>query len=162
MASLLDFLMGNQPSAPQSIASALPFYNLPKKQMAFFQPAFNMSAAAIDPSSPEYQRLYGQKRQQGQQNLAEVIAEAQRQNRKASLLGRTPLFSNERGGEEIFRNLNRGYQDVQNQAATDTEQLLGKRADSLYKQGAVGAQYAANKAGIHGNLLGAITKLFGL
>ena len=162
MATIFDYLMSQQPSAGQSIASAIPFYNLPKKQQQYFQPAYDATSAMGDMDNPLYQKIYGQKRQAGQQNLAESIRELSGQNRKLQMLGRSPLLDNERGGEAIFRNLMRGYQDVQNQAATDTESTLGDIAKQRYMMGAQQSQLAQNKAGIKGNLLGALAKLFSL
>lgn len=162
MATLFDFLMSQQPSAGQSIASALPFLRLPGQQQRYFQPAYNATNAMGNPDNPLYKKIYGQKRQAGQQNLAESIAELTKQNRKLQSLGRSPLLDNERGGEAIFRNLMQGYQDVQNKAANDTESTLGDIAKNRFMMGQQESQLAQNRAGIHGNLLGALTKLLGL
>lgn len=162
MASLLDYLFANQPSAGQSIASALPFLSLPKKQAQYFRPAQDAINASMDTSNPMYQRIYGQQRQQGQQNLAESIAELVRQNRKQGRLGRTALFNPERGGEMLFRGITRGYQDVQNRAADNARNILSGGANNLMTMGKQQSQLAANKAGIKGNLAGALAKLFGL
>lgn len=161
-ANILDFLMSMQPSAAQSLASSLPFYGLPKKQAGYFRPAQNATNAMLDTDNPLYKKIYGQRKQQGQQNLAESIAELTGQNRKLAAMGRVPLFSAERGGETLFRGINKGYQDIQNNASDETVGILGNAADNYYKQGAIQAQYAANNAGVKGNLLGALTKLFGL
>lgn len=83
---------------------------------------------AIDPSSPQFQRIYSQEQQAGKDNLAFQIAELQRQNRKSAMLGRTPLLSPERGGETIFRGLNQGQQDTESRSRLMTYDLLGKRA----------------------------------
>lgn len=159
---LLAYMRSLQPTAAQSLASAIPFLNLPKKQAAFYQPFQNTVNAIGDMDNPQFQKLFKQKRQAGQQNLAEFIAETQRQNRKASALGRTPLFDSERGGEVVFRNLMRGYDDVQNRAMGDTEDTLGKLASLQSVVAGQQAQLAGNKAGIQGNLQGALVKLFGL
>lgn len=155
-----------QPSAAESLATALPFLSLPGKQERYMQPAYNTFAAAADPNSHQYQQIYGQQRQQGQENLAESIAELSRQNRKLSMLGRTPLFDQERGGEQVFRGLTQGYQNVQHQAADDTRAILAELAKGQMLQGQQRGQTAANKAGINANLLGAGAKflpmLFGL
>lgn len=160
--NLFEYLTQMQPTAPQSIMSSLPFLNLPQRQEGFYAPAQRAINASIDTDNPLYRKIYGQQRQAGQRNLAEVIAEMQRQNRKASMLGRTPLFSAERGGEEVFRNLARGYEDVQDNAAESTRGILGGAANDYIKMGAIRSQLAENKAGVHGNMLGALTKLFGL
>lgn len=83
-----------------------------------------ISQALTDNNNPLYQQLYGQYKQQNQSNLAETIAEAQRQNRMNTRNGRTPLFSNERGGETAFRALTQGYQNSGAQADQQTRQAL--------------------------------------
>lgn len=160
--SIFDYLMSQQPTPWQSFATAAPFYNLPQKQGRYFQPANEAAQALLNPDSPLYRRIYGAKQQLGRQNLAESVAEISRQNRKLQALGRSPLLDNERGGEAIFRNLMRGYQDIQGQAAGDTEKLLNAGYSNLNTMGTQKAQLASNKAGIQGNLLGAIAKIFNL
>lgn len=159
---ILSLLMGRQPSATQSVASALPFLNLPKKQASYYQPAQNYANAAVDTNNPLYQQVYGQQRQQGQQNLAESIQQLSDQNRKLASMGRVPLFDPERGGETLFRGITKGYQDVQNQAGNDSRGILNQASQNAMQTGAIQAQLAGNKAGIQGNLLGALTHLFGL
>jgi len=151
-----------QQSAGQTIAMAIPFLNLPKKQLQNLQPAQNAVDAMVNTDNPMYQQIYSQQRQQGQQNLAEQIAEMSRQNRKLSALGRTPLFDQGRGGEQLFRGITQGYQDIQNNAANDTRGILGNAAQNYMSIGQQKNQIAQNKAGISGNIYGAIGKLFGL
>lgn len=160
--NILAALLGRQPSAAQSIASSIPFLGLPGKQQQYFQPAQNYANAATDINNPLYQQIYGQQKQQGQQNLADQISELSNQNRKLSSMGRTPLFDPERGGEQLFRGITSGYQNIQNQAANDTRGILNNASSNAMQQGQMQAQLAANKAGIKGNLLGSLTKLFGL
>lgn len=69
--------------------------------------------AIYNPSNPLYQQLYGQQRQNIQQTGAAQIAQASNQNRMLSSMGRTPLFSPERNGQEAFR------QSVMNQQGAD-------------------------------------------
>jgi len=80
--------------------------------------------AYINPNNAYYQNIYKQKMAQNQQSLAETIAEAQRQNRKSTQLGRTPLFSPERGGETLFRSLMGQQGQIQQQADQQTQQQL--------------------------------------
>lgn len=160
--NLFDYLMASQPTAGQSIASSLPFLNLPKKQAQYMQPAYDTTNAMVDVDNPLYKKIYGQQKEQGQQNLAESIMEISRQNRKLSGMGRTPLLDRERGGEQTFRTLSRGYQDVQNQAAGDTRNILSDATKNYYVMGQSQGQTAAKQAGVKGNLLGALVKLFGL
>lgn len=77
-------------------------------------------------NNPLYQQLYGQYKQQNQSNLADVIAEAQGQNRMNAGMGRVPLFNNERGSENIFRTLTQNYQNQGVQADQQTRQALGQ------------------------------------
>lgn len=102
-----------------------------------------IGAAQTDIDNPMYQRIFGQQRQQNQQNLAESIAELTRQNRKLSALGRTPLFDQGRSGEMIFRNLTRGYQDAQDQAADQTHNILSNAANIYKEQGDVNKSVAS-------------------
>jgi hypothetical protein len=159
---LLSLLLGRQPSAAQSLASAYPFLKLPGQQTAAYAPAREDLAAMTDTNNPLYQQIHGQQKQQGQQNLAESIRELTGQNRKLASMGRVPLFDPERGGEQLFRGITSGYQDVQNTAAGNTRNILGTAAAGNMQMGALQSQTAANQAGIHGNILGALTKLFGL
>lgn len=85
----------------------------------------NLANAQIDQSNPLFQQIYGQEKGAAQQNLSEAIAEAARQNSKLSMLGRTPLFNPERGGETQFRTLTQGYQTVQDTARERARQILG-------------------------------------
>lgn len=83
-----------------------------------------ISQALTDTNNPLYQQLYGQYKQQNNNNLAQTIAEAQGQNRMNSVLGRTPLFSQERGSENIFRSLMQGQQTQGLQADQQTRSAL--------------------------------------
>lgn len=159
---LLQYLLSQRPSAGESLMSALPFLNLPGKQKKYYD-SYNQTVGAMaDTSSPIYQNIYAQQKQQGQQNLAEAIAEMSRQNRKLSMLGRAPLFDPARGGETKFRGITQGYQDVQNQAADQTQNILGNQAKNQYQMAGQNAQFAQNQAGIKGNIFGALGKIFGL
>lgn len=85
-----------------------------------------LAQASYNPDDPLYKKLYAQNREMGQQDLASTISELSRQNRKLTSMGRTPLLDQERGGETVFRNLMRGYQDVGNDARGETvNQLRG-------------------------------------
>lgn len=88
-------------------------------------------------NNPLYQQMYGQYKQQGQNNMAQGIAQLQAQNRLNTSMGRTPLFNQERGGEQLFRNLMQGYQGA------------GVQADQQTRQALQGAGQAAN-AGLAG------------
>lgn len=86
------------------------------------------------PSNPLYQQMYGQYRQQGANQLGQGVAEIQAQNRMNSSMGRTPLLNDERGSENIFRNITQGYQN------------LGTQADQQTRQALQGAMYGTNAA----------------
>lgn len=77
-------------------------------------------------NNPLYQQLYGQYEQQNKNNLASTIAEAQGQNRMNANMGRTPLFNNERGSENIFRTLTQGMQNSGVQSDQQTRQALAQ------------------------------------
>lgn len=119
---MLDFL---------DFVKALPIVNEAFKSDKYYAPANRVANAAINPDSKTYQRLYSANQQQGQNDLAFQIAELQRQNRKNTELGRTPLFSPERGGETIFRGLMKGYQDNQDQARRTTVDELNSGVSNL-------------------------------
>jgi len=103
-------------------------YGKQQKQLADRQAQY--SAALADTNNPLYQQLYGQYQQQNRNNLAQTIAEAQGQNRMNAAMGRVPLFSPERGGETIFRNLMKGYQDSGVQSDQQTRQALMQAAQT--------------------------------
>lgn len=90
-----------------------------QKQLADQQAQISQ-ALTQGPSNPLYQQMYGQYKQQGQNQLGQGIAELQAQNRLNTNMGRTPLFNQERGGEQMFRNLMQGYQSVGTQADQQT------------------------------------------
>lgn len=92
-----------------------------KQQKALADQQQQISQALTQgPSNPLYQQMYGQYKQQGQNQLGQGIAELQAQNRLNTNMGRTPLFNQERGGEQLFRNLMQGYQNVGTQADQQT------------------------------------------
>lgn len=159
---LLELIRGSQMSPIQSLATAMPAYGYTKKLNKYLQPAEEALAAMGDTSSDLYQNIYGQQKQQGQDNLAYQIAELGRQNRKLSALGRTPLFDEERGGETMFRGLTQGYQDIQNKAGDQTQDALARLYQGRMQTGLQKAQYGAQKASTKGNIYGSLAKLFGL
>lgn len=119
----------------------------PQQQIAGQQQ--NIANAIYNPSNPLYQQLYGQQKQAIQQNTAATIGQASNQNRLLSSMGRTPLFSPERNGEESFRQAVMGQQGADVQAQNQTRSVLqaGEQAlgspGSLY-QGGTGALGGAN------------------
>lgn len=90
-----------------------------------------INSALSDTTNPLYQQLYGQYRQQNVTNLSKGIAEAEAQNRLANRMGRTPLFNNERSGEQSFRSLMSGYQTAGTQADQQTRQNLQQQLQNL-------------------------------
>lgn len=102
------------------------------------------------PNNPLYQQIYGQYKQQNANNMASQIAEAQGQNRMNANMGRTPLFSNERGSENIFRTLMQQQQAGGVQADQQARSAL-QQAGSSGLQGIAGynsitpSAIAANK-----------------
>lgn len=102
-----------------------------------------LADAQINMDNPLYQRLYGQNRDAMQADMAATVAEIGRQNRKLMSMGRNPLLSSERGGEQVFRNLMLGSQDVGERARMNTLNQLGS-----------GANMMANLYSTQGNLAG--------
>lgn len=98
-------------------------YNKEQEQLAARQNQISQ-ALMEGPQNQLYQNIYGQYQQQNRNNLAQTIAEAQGQNRMNSNMGRTPLFSQERGGENIFRTLMQQYQNQGVQADQQTRAAL--------------------------------------
>lgn len=84
-----------------------------------------LSKAQYDPNDPLFQSLANEERGNIQQDMAASIAEAVRQNRKLSSMGRTPLFDASRGGEMQFRAMTQGYSDAQSKARDRARQILG-------------------------------------
>lgn len=138
MADFLTTLLQQLPTAISAFSRSADPYRQQQEALAAQQAKY--SAAAANPNDPLYKNLYGQYQQQNNTNLAQVIAEAQRQNRGQQDMGRTPLFSQERGGENIFRALVQGQQIGAAQADTQTRAAL-TGAGNLGTQAA--AQYGA-------------------
>lgn len=154
--------MPQQQSAGATLAQSLPFYNYSQNLGQYQKPAQQLLSAMTDTNNPQYQQIYGQQKQQGQQNLAESIAELSRQNRKLQVMGRSPLLDDERGGEATFRTLTKGYQDVQSQAAGNTQNILGNAYTGAVQQGQQRQLNDYSKAGVNSGIFGALSKLFGL
>lgn len=100
-------------------------YRKQQEQLAGQQQQIS-GALAQGPGNPLYQQLYGQYQQQNKNNMAQMIAEAQGQNRMNSNMGRTPLFSQERGSENIFRQMMQQYQGMGAQSDQQTRGALGQ------------------------------------
>lgn len=116
-----------------------------KQQKGIAGDVGNLATASYDTNSPLYQKIYGQELQSNQQNLAEAINEAMRQNRKSALLGRRPAFDPERGGELAFRTLAGGYANSQDQARARAREIIG--AGQSAKMNAYNAAANASNAG---------------
>lgn len=127
----LDFLLNLLSTAPRIASNfrgdATPY--LPQQEALAGKQAA-MGDALLDPNNPFYKQQYGAARERNAASMAETIAEAQRQNRKATKLGRTPLFSAERGGETLFRSLMSGYQGLNQQADKEARAGLMGAADA--------------------------------
>lgn len=162
LAGLFKLFQQSQMTPLQSLATAIPAYQFAQNAGKYLQPAQNTANAMVDINSPQYQQLYQQNRQQGQNNLAQQLMELSAQNRKLATLGRVPLFSPERGGEQLFRQLMLGGQQADINAANQTQDILGR---SFNAQTALAPQQmavGAGKSSTKGNVLGVIAKLFGL
>lgn len=95
--------------------------------------------AMTNTTNPLYQQLYGQNRQAMMQDLGQSTAALEGRNRSLSAMGRTPLFSPERGGEMAFRNATQGYTNAGEQAANQTMAQLGN-AGGIISKGLLPAQ----------------------
>lgn len=96
-----------------------------KQQEQLAQQQMGISQALTQGAgNPLYDQMYGHYKDQGANNLGQGIAELQAQNRMNSSMGRTPLLNDERGSENIFRNIMQGYQGLGTQADTQTRQSL--------------------------------------
>lgn len=98
-------------------------YGKQQKQLADQQGQVSQ-ALLQGPGNSLYNNIYSQYKQQGQNNLASQIAELQGQNRMNLQNGRTPLFSQDRGGEQLFRALTQGQQNMGVQADQQTRLAL--------------------------------------
>lgn len=95
-----------------------------KQQEELAKRNMQISQALTDTNNPLYQQLYGQYKNQNQSNMANTISQLQGQNRMNASMGRVPLFSQERGGENIFRALMEQAQNGGVQADQQTRQSL--------------------------------------
>lgn len=126
---MTDFLslISSIPSLISNFSGSANPYAKQQQQLAGNQ--LNISNALTQgPSNPLYQSIFGQYKQQNANNLASTIAEAQGQNRMNANMGRTPLFSQERGSENIFRTLAQQQQNAGVQADQQTRSALGGAA----------------------------------
>tara|TARA_R110000868_G_scaffold106769_6_gene292579 strand:- start:823 stop:1329 length:507 start_codon:yes stop_codon:yes gene_type:complete len=162
MGQWIQYLQGQQPSDIQSGLSTIPYLQYGQKVGSYTKAGDQIAKAMTNMDNPMYQKLYQQFGQQGKANLAESIAEMSRQNRKLSALGRNPLFDQERGGEALFRGLNQGYQDVQNNASQNAFTQLGNAYTANATQGALKQQNALQNTNAMSNVFGALGKVFGL
>lgn len=128
-----------------------------------------LSQAETNQNSPLFQSMLMQNKQQGQSNLADTIAQIQAQNRLATSSGQSPLLSQERGSEGIFRNLIQGQQAVGNQAVAQTYGQIQQAQQGLNsslgaQNGLANAQYAntQKKTAAYGTIGDALQGIFGL
>lgn len=122
MADFLSLLMGIPSLMSAFNGATTDPYRAQQEKIAAQQ--YKYAQAAGDPSNPLYQKTYQQYQGQNKLNLAQVIAEAQGQNRMSQQNGRTPLFAEGRGGETLFRQLMQGYQGMGAQSDTQTRAAL--------------------------------------
>lgn len=129
-----------------SLGAALPQFLYGQGQGKYTKQQQQIQSAMTNTSNPMYQNIYNQQKQQSQQSLGDAISQLSAQNRKLSELGRTPLFDNERGGEQLFRGLTQGYQQAQNTAASNTQDILGNAFKNAALTGQMQNQNARTKA----------------
>lgn len=128
-----------------------------------------LAKAQTNQNSPLFQSMLMQNKQQGQSDLAATIAQIQAQNRLATSSGQSPLLSQERGSEDIFRNLIQGQQAVGNQAVGQTygqiqQAQQGLNASLGAQNGLANAQFAntQKKTAAYGTIGDALQGIFGL
>lgn len=128
-----------------------------------------LAKAGTNQNSPLFQSMLAQNKQAGNANLASTIAQLQAQNRLAVSSGQSPLLSQERGGEGIFRNLVQGQQDVGNAALGQTYGQIQQGEEGLTgslkaQNDLAGAQYgnAQKQTAAYGTIGDALQGLFGL
>lgn len=95
----------------------------------------NVTNAMTNPDNPLYQKMYGQYKQQGQQQLGENISQMEGQNRMLAGMGRAPLFSPERQGEQAFRAQAAAGPQIGIQAQQQTQGALQNAAHALNPYG---------------------------
>lgn len=163
------FNYGQQPQGQQGSSHALSgLANLIPAISASFagsganQDVKNLSNAQYNTNNPLYQQIYGQQKQQGQQNLAQEISQLQGMNRSQSAMGRTPLFSTDRGSGQIFRNLTQGYQDVQNNAANQSHQIINQSLGGAQQALRNQQQQSSQQLGGYNSIANALKGMFGL
>lgn len=98
----------------------------------------NVNNAMVNPNNPLYQQMYGQYKQQGQQQLGENISQMQGYNRMQSAMGRTPLFAPERQGEQAFRAQAAAGPQIGIAAGQETQQALQNASRGLMGAGMQG------------------------
>lgn len=136
MADFLSLLLGIPSLISSFNGSTTSPYQKQQEQLAAQQAQY--ANALANPQSQLYQQTYSKYQDQNKANLAQVIAEAQGQNRLANKMGRTPLFGADRGGETLFRSLMQGYQNSGAQSDTQTRGALkdaagvGQQAQNQY------------------------------
>lgn len=128
-----------------------------------------LATAQTNQNSPLFQSMLQQNKQAGNANLADTIAQLQAQNRLAISSGQSPLLSQERGGEGVFRNLVQGQQAVGNQAVGQTYGQLQQGQQALTgslnaQNGLANAQYGntQKQTAAYGTIGDALQGLFGL
>lgn len=158
---LLSYLMSARQSPLQAVASAIPGVMFSHDMGKYNQPAANIAGAMTNLNNPLYQQLYGQFKQQGQQNLAQELQMMEGRNRSLAGMGRVPLFAPERNGEEVFRQMMLGSQNVQNNASQQALDQLSRAYTAANTTGQQAMQVGATKANVNSNLLGALTHMLG-
>lgn len=136
MADFLSLLLGIPSLISNFNGSTTSPYQKQQEQLAGQQAQY--AQALANPQSPLYQQNYNRYQDQNRASLAEVISQAQGKNRLASKTGRTPLFSQDRGGEQLFRAMMQQYQgmgaksDEQTRGALKDAAGVGQQAQNQY------------------------------
>lgn len=80
--------------------------------------------AILDRNSPEYKQLVEEEAQLGRQDVARGIRDLMTASQRASASGRQPLFSGERGSEQILRAISEGTRASEQGARNSARDIL--------------------------------------
>lgn len=154
--SILQMLMQSQQTPLQSLASAYPGYQFANKMGQYNAPANQIASSMTNLNNPLYQQLYGQFKQQGQDNFAQQLQMMEGRNRSLAAMGRVPLFSPERNGEEQFRQMTMNNQNVQNTASQQALGQLNNAYGAAANQAQANMNVGRTKANVNSSILGAL------
>lgn len=90
-----------------------------------------LSDALSNPNDPLYKQYVAEETDAGLLDYTQGLQELINQNRRLTSMGRTPLFDEERGGEQMFRALTLGRASANQQARELARKRLRQGIDEL-------------------------------